>query len=140
VAFHTYPFSVGSVLVARGFELWTHADDLRRALGRPMAVPAPGVLRQMADLSVRNLLSATLVTAPHQFERSARVVLTGPGGGTWELGEAGGGPPDVTVVADVVEYCRMVARRIEPAALAADITGDDELALDLFVAAQLLAA
>jgi uncharacterized protein (TIGR03083 family) len=139
VAFHTYPFSVGSALVARSFELWIHADDLRRALGRPTEVPAPGVLHQMADLSVRNLLAATLVTAPHQFERSARVVLTGPGGGTWHLGDVHG-TPDVTVVTDVVDYCRMVARRVEPPELDAQIAGDAQLALDLFEAAQLLAA
>jgi uncharacterized protein (TIGR03083 family) len=139
VIFHTYPFSVGSALVARTFELWTHADDLRRAVDRPMEAPAPGVLREMSDLSVRNLLAATLVTAPHQSERSARVVLTGPGGGTWRLGDPDGAP-DVTIVADVVDYCRMVSRRVDPEDLSADITGDRQLAMDLFDAARLLAA
>jgi uncharacterized protein (TIGR03083 family) len=139
VAFHTYPFSVGSMLVAHTFELWTHADDVRGALGRPLEPPTPGVLRAMSDLSVRNLFSATLVTAPHQFERSAKVVLTGPGGGYWLLGDPPG-EPDVTIVADVVEYCRMVSRRLDAAELDADIRGDRQLALDLFEASQLLAA
>lgn len=139
VTFHTYPFSVGSALVARTFELWTHADDIRRAMGLPMEAPAPDVLREMSDLSVRNLFSATIVTAPHQCERSARVVLTGEGGGTWRIG-ADTETPDVTIVADAVEYCRMVSRRIDPEDLTVDITGDRQLALDLFEAAQLLAA
>lgn len=139
IAFYGFPFTVGSALVAHAFELWTHADDIRRAIGTPLEVPPPGVLRAMSDLSVRNLLMATLVTAPHQFARSAKVVLTGPGGGVWHLGEPDGGP-DVVVVADVVDYCRMIARRIDPDDLDAEITGDRGLAHDLFVAGRLLAA
>jgi uncharacterized protein (TIGR03083 family) len=139
IAFHGYPFSVGSMLVARTFELWTHADDLRRALGRPLETPSPGEIAAIADLSLRNLFSATLVTAPHQSSRSARIVLTGPGGGVWRVG-APAGEPDVRVVADVVDYCRMVARRLTPEALGADVTGDADLARDLYDAARLLAA
>lgn len=139
VTLYGYPFSVGSALVAHTFELWTHADDIRRAVGEPLQVPVPAVLRAVSDLSVRNLLLATLVTAPHQFTRSAKIVLTGPGGGVWHLGDADGGP-DVVVVADVVDYCRMIARRIEPDELEAEISGDRALALDLFAAGRLLAA
>jgi uncharacterized protein (TIGR03083 family) len=141
VTFHGYPFSLGAVLLAKAFELWTHADDLRLARGRPLVVPAPDELTAMADLSLRILFPATLVTAPHQSARSARFVLTGPGGGVWRLGAPEEGPAaDVHVVVDIVDWCRLVAGRISPGRLQADVSGDTQLARDLFVAAQLLAA
>lgn len=139
IELYRFPFTVGGAVVAHTFELWTHADDIRRALGRPVATPAPAILRAMSSLSVQTLLPATQVTAPHQADRTARLVLTGPGGGTWALGDGVAGP-DVVVVADVVDYCRMIARRIDPEALVADISGDRALALDLFRAGRLLAA
>jgi hypothetical protein len=61
-------------------------------------------------------------------------VLTGPGGGTFDLG--GAGPATNLLVADVVGYCRTVARRIDPEALAATREGDVELVDDLLRAAQ----
>jgi hypothetical protein len=82
---------------------------------------------------------------------TAKVVLTGPGGGTWlqPLGgqPAAGGPdraatgaPDVTVVADVVDFCRLAAQRLDPDGLRAEIEGDAEVARKVLVAAQVFAA
>jgi uncharacterized protein (TIGR03083 family) len=139
VDLHGYPFTLGGVMVLRAFELWTHADDVRRALGRPVEAPAPAELAAMAHLSLRTLFAAVLVTAPHQSGRAARFVLTGPGGGVWRLG-AEGVEPDVRVVVDIVDFCRLAARRLDPDELAADIAGDVELARDLFAAARLMAA
>jgi uncharacterized protein (TIGR03083 family) len=141
IAFHGLAFTIDDVLALRAFEVWTHAEDVRRALRLDLApgLPEPGELRTMADLSLRHLFPATLLTAPHQSSRSARFVLTGPGGGVWRLGAAAGAP-DVRVVADVVDYCHMAARRMAPGDLAADVSGDEDLALDLLAAAQLLAA
>ena len=61
--------------------------------------------------------------------RTVRIVLTGPGGGTWdqalELGEAPG-DPEATVVLDVVDYCRLAARRVDaPISSHAVIDGDE---------------
>jgi uncharacterized protein (TIGR03083 family) len=139
IGFHGLALHIDTVLVIRAFELWTHADDIRRALGWPLTTPSAGELAAMADLSVRSLTPALPRRAPHRSSRSARIVLTGPGGGVWRLG-APAPAPDVNVIADVVDWCRMAARRLDAAELRADITGDRELAGDLFRAARLLAA
>jgi hypothetical protein len=99
----------------------------------------------MTELAVQ-LLPAGMARANRPADgRSARVVLTGPGGGTWQTGlglaDAGPveGPVDVRIVVDSVDFCRLVANRIDPTALAASITGDGALARDLFAGATTLA-
>jgi hypothetical protein len=44
-----------------------------------------------------------------------------------QLGDSPGSPA-ATVIADVVDYCRMASQRIAPDELRASITGDTELA------------
>ncbi len=135
VLFHRWPVSVETLLVARAFEVWTHADDVRRATARPMQTPPPQDLRAMSMFSVATLpllVPAELVKGP------ARIVLTGPGGGTFDLD----GPGDdraVTLVADVVDYCRTAARRIDIEQLPAVIEGDRDHAHALLTAARVLA-
>lgn len=150
VTVHHWPMSVGTALVARTFEVWTHADDIRRATGRPQRDPSTSDLAVMSATSVGSLGPAVAAVTDRVPTGLARVVLTGPGGRTFllPLGQepeppAGRVAPDrptlVTVVADVVDYCRMAARRIEPAELSVDIEGDAELGRSLLEAAQLLA-
>src|SRR5919201_6669813 len=77
------PFPRESILVSRSFETWTHADDIRRALNRALSPPPPEVLHRMADLSVSTMpASLEMVERAHQG-KTARVVLTGEGGGDW---------------------------------------------------------
>ncbi len=136
---HGWPFSVATGLVARSFEVWTHADDIRRATGRPLADPAPEDLRAMSQVSVTSLpLILPLIDGEPGTElRGARVVLTGDGGGTFDLGDPS--RRDALLVADVADYCRLAARRIEPAALDATIEGDRRAARRLLAAAQAFA-
>jgi hypothetical protein len=47
--------------------------------------------------------------------------------------------PDVTVTADVVDWCRLVGDRVPPDALPVLIEGDDALGRDLLAAAPALA-
>ena len=47
--------------------------------------------------------------------------------------------PDVTVTADVVEWCLLVGDRIDPAAMRYEIEGDPTLARDLVASASALA-
>ena len=47
--------------------------------------------------------------------------------------------PDVTVTADVVEWCRLIGDRVAPEALRVRIDGDDALGRDLVSAAPALA-
>jgi uncharacterized protein (TIGR03083 family) len=136
--FHGWPFHVGSLMVARTFELWTHADDIRRACGQPMATPSAGDLATMSNVSVTSLPLTAHVVRPDVPDVRARVVLTGDGGGVWDLTLGRGGDEAVTVIADVVDYCRMAARRIAPEALDIDIEGDAHIASLLLKAASVV--
>jgi uncharacterized protein (TIGR03083 family) len=135
-------FTRESLLVARSFETWTHADDLRRALGRPLESPPAGSLRLMADASVTAMPAALEVADRAHRGKTARVVLTGDGGGDWliplgfsEMRET----PDVVLTADVVDWCRCVSERVAPEALARRVEGDPALADDLAAASSAFA-
>jgi uncharacterized protein (TIGR03083 family) len=146
VALYGIRMPVGTLVVVRTFELWTHEEDVRRATARPLPGPDTASLRLMTCLAVQ-LIPAGMARAGRSADgRSARVVLTGPGGGTWQtglglsdFGRVVEGPADVKVVADAVEFCRLVANRIDPGAFDAVVTGDGALARDLFAAATTLA-
>jgi uncharacterized protein (TIGR03083 family) len=130
VSMHGMRLSVDALLVVRAFELWTHENDIRGAVGLPPTVPDPSVLTLMTHLAVQLL--------PHAVTRSGatastdlHLVLTGAGGGTWDLplGERGGrgGQPDATdlmIVVDAVDFCRLVANRVAPEALDVHVDGD----------------
>lgn len=121
--------AVDEVLTIHGFEVWIHADDLRRAVGlHPLPPPAPH-LRLMSELAV-NLVELAMRSTGAHVGRTARVVLTGDGGGDWTFALDGGrvGPPDTVVTADVVAFCTLVGGRLAPAALACHVDGDAELA------------
>jgi uncharacterized protein (TIGR03083 family) len=137
-------------LVARAFENWIHRDDLRRAQGLPPEAPAADDLHEMATLSMRTLPFALLVTDRGHPGKTARVVLTGPGGGEWTVSMGGrttggrptgggrveaGTAPDVTLTADVVEWCLVAGERLMPEALPCSVEGDRDLAADLIAAA-----
>ena len=129
-------------LVIRAFESWIHADDLRRARGLPTVAPSPAHLALMSDLSGRTTGFGLLMTGRSRPGRTARLVLTGEGGGEWLVAMGGGEPnavPDVTVTAHVVDWCRRVGERIAPDALTCRIDGDHALAADLIEAASAFA-
>jgi uncharacterized protein (TIGR03083 family) len=135
--------SARTALVARMFELWTHADDVRRALGRPLVDPDPERLAVMSDVASRSLPTGMTIFGRPRPGQSARVVLLGPGGGTWTVPLAldeDGGPTAVTVVADVVDFCRVAAMRLAPEDLEHDVEGDPELAGDVLRAVAIFAA
>jgi hypothetical protein len=70
------------------------------------------------------------------------LVLTGPGGGTWDLA-IGAGPAApaarVAIVADAVGFCRLVANRVSPGGLRPHVTGDPGRAAQVLAAAAALA-
>ncbi|MEZ5263792.1 MAG: hypothetical protein R2755_18925 [Acidimicrobiales bacterium] len=141
-ALHGWPFDA-TALVARSFEIWAHGDDIRRATGRPLDTPAPAELRTMSATSVLGLPLLLAVAGEGATLTPTRVVLTGAGGATFDLGPSAAADPGPDganlLVADVVEYCRLVARRVEPGALAGTRTGDGALLDALLRAAQLIA-
>ncbi len=134
---HGWPFSASTSLVVRAFELWTHTDDIARAAGIATAGTPAGELRAMSSLSVGSLPFTLGSVAPGVEMAPARVVLTGSGGGTFDIG--GPGERRALVVADVVDYCRLVARRIEPQDLEMTVEGDAGFVHHLLRAAQVFA-
>jgi uncharacterized protein (TIGR03083 family) len=141
--FHFLDTSLGTILIARVFELWTHDEDIRRATGRPIDRPDPSRLRRMSRVAVPSMPYGLASSGASVAGRTARIVLTGPGGGTWDqplaLGETAG-EPDTTLVLDVVDYCRVAARRLAPEEVEVEIDGDVELARQVLAGAGVFSA
>jgi len=140
VAVHGMRLPLGALLVARAFELWTHDNDIRRAAGLPASVPDPPTLALMTRLAARLLPHAAARTGLHE-PLNVRLVLTGPGGGTWDIA-VGEGPPDpvsIRIIADATGFCRLVANRVTPADLDLHVTGDPARAAGVLAAASALA-
>jgi uncharacterized protein (TIGR03083 family) len=137
VELHGWPFTTATALIARAFEIWTHGDDIRRATGRSLLAPEPADLRAMSSFSVGSLPLLVPVVAPDAPFEGGRVVLTGTGGGTYDLGDRS--RRQFVLVADVVDYCRLAARRLPAGELDAAIEGDEQAAAHLLGAAQLFA-
>ena len=141
VPVHDISVSVGGMLVMRTFELWAHGMDIALATDRPLPLPDDARMRMMSGRLMGALPQALLYRGVNVGERTARFVLTGPAGGCYDLRfdlAAGTGPapvvePDVTIVADVVELCRLAAARTSPAVVAKVVEGDADLA-DLVLA------
>jgi uncharacterized protein (TIGR03083 family) len=105
-------------IIVRAFETWIHTDDLRRAAGLPGAPPDPHHLELMSDLAGRTLSTALGLVDRTHAGKTARLVLTGDGGGEWLVAMdgsgLGAGDPDVTLTANVVDWCMVVGDRIAP--------------------------
>ena len=138
VAVHGLRLSVNALLVVRAFELWTHENDIRQAVGWDPSVPDPSTLRLMTDLAAR-LLPHAGAALPEPVD--VRLVLTGPGGGTWDVTMGGHTPAaaSVAIVTDAVAFCRLAANRVPPADLDVSITGDPARAAAVLTAATTLA-
>lgn len=136
VTFHDLTMTVDQLMVTRTSELWAHAMDIALATGRPMPALDP---ERLATLCMA-LMVAVPVALAYQGHaepgRAARIVLTGPAGGTYTVPLAPQAPfeePEVTIVADAFRFCRVAVRRLRPDQLDAAIDGDRELA-DLVLA------
>ena len=140
VAVHGMRLPLSAVLVVRAFELWTHENDIRRAAGLPASVPDPSTLSLMTRLAARLLPHAAARTGLHE-PVNVRLVLTGPGGGTWDIavGESPPDPVSIRIIADAAGFCRLVANRATPANLDLHVTGDPGRAAGVLAAASALA-
>ncbi len=130
-------------IVLRAFETWIHTDDLRRLVGLAGQAPDPEHLALMSDLAGRTLSLALGLVQRTRDGKTARLVLTGDGGGEWLVAMDGSGlssrEPDVTLTADVVDWCMLVGDRLAPDVIAHSVDGDVRLAEDLLTAAPALA-
>jgi hypothetical protein len=113
----------------RTFELWAHLDDIARATGRRRPRLDARRLRAMSTALVDALPIAMAVSGHADVTARARLVMTGPGGGSHDVafGGAAGGPV-TTVTVDVVDVCRLAARRSRRSQLDLRIDGDPAVA------------
>jgi uncharacterized protein (TIGR03083 family) len=144
VALHGLRLPLGALLIVRAFELWTHDDDIRRVAGLPLTEPDRPTLRLMTELAA-GLLPHAVARMGQREPASVHLVLTGPGGGTWDVavGDARAVAPDrpssVSIVADAVGFCRLVANRTGPAELGPQVKGDSRRIAGILAAASSLA-
>jgi hypothetical protein len=92
-------------------------------------VPGPPSLRLMTRLAARLLPYAATRTGLRE-PIGLHLVLTGPGGGSWNL-TIGGTRPDPAaagIVTDAAGFCRLAANRIAAGQLDVHITGDQDRA------------
>ena len=143
IKFHMLEARISSLLVVRVFEVWTHIEDLARSLRRDPPLLDAARLHLMTRTAVRAIPLGMLLGSIDGGEHTARIVLTGRGGGVWnqalQVG-AEAGEPSVTIVADALEFCRLAAQRIPPADLVAEIEGPLDLALTVLRGASVFAA
>ena len=133
-------------VVVRAFEVWTHQEDMAAATGRPGIPPDDSTLALMTRLATA-LLPYGMVRAGRSSPATIRLVLTGGGGGTFNVsvdghrpGAAGTAHPDRTVlVMDALQFCRVAANRLPDDALTVDVAGDARLAAQTLAGARALA-
>lgn len=139
VAIHGIPLPLGGLLIGRALELWTHENDIRLVAGLPPSVPDASALRLMTDLAA-TLLPFGAIKTGLAGPINLRLVLTGPGGGTWDVAIGGAGDPaDVAIVTDVVGFCRLAANRVSPSDLDLHATGDRDSVAGVLAATAALA-
>jgi hypothetical protein len=143
IKFHMLDTRVTTALTVRVFEIWTHIEDLCRTLRLDPPPLDAARLHLMSHAAVHAIPLGMLLGNIDGGQHTARIVLTGRGGGVWnqplQLGlEAG--EPSVTIVADAVAFCRLAAQRIAPADLDAEIDGPMDLAITVLRGASVFAA
>lgn len=147
VTFHGFELDLDSFLVARSFELWTHDEDIRRAVGRPVLDPDAQTLARMTALATALLPAGIARARGEGASGSARLVLSGPGGGSWDVPLQGrsvlrarpGRRWDAHVVVDAAAFCRVAANRADLARSGAVVSSGVGVAETLFAGASALA-
>jgi len=130
-------------LVQRVFETWTHTDDLRAVAELPERPPSAAAIQMIVDFGVRLLPVAMERLGRAHPGMTAVLVLTGPGAGRWVAHLAHQSPVSstrhgVTVIADAVAFCRLMAGRRAPADFRIEVDGDVRAAADLIQVAATL--
>jgi uncharacterized protein (TIGR03083 family) len=150
VVYHHLAGTVRGLLVVRTFELWTHGDDIRQATGRPLDVLDEARLSLMVGELMRVLPLGLALSECVQPGRTARLNLTGVGGGSFHVAldpaiaidgpGAEGAEPDITLTAAVIDLCRLAANRLGHRDLQVVVDGDRRLLEPILVGAAAFAA
>ena len=138
VAMHRMRLPLRMLLVVRAFELWVHDNDIRAAAGLLPSVPDPSTLSLMTQAAARLLPYAAARNGLRE-PISVHLVLTGPGGGAWDIPIGDSPPVTVGIVTDAVGFCRLAANRTTSGRLSVHITGDPDRAASLLAAVPTLA-
>ena len=134
-------------LLVRALETWTHADDIRRAVGAGMVTPPPASLLTMAWAWRAG--SCRPCSPPGDSATPGRLIrfrFTDLAGAAWDidLGTVDGVRPagteavDTEIVAAAAKVCRCISARIDPRDLPYDVVGDVQLARDVVAALPVL--
>lgn len=127
VAYHHLGGTVRGMLVVRTFELWTHDDDIRRAVNRPAHLLDGDRLALMSSelMSVLDLgMALSETTRPGH---TARFNLMGPGGGSYDVAlspDEIAGVPDITITTTALDICRLASNRLSADLIDLAVDGD----------------
>jgi uncharacterized protein (TIGR03083 family) len=138
VPFHDITTSPEGLMTMRTFELWAHGMDIALATGRPVPMLDTSRLLLMSSRLMGAVPDCLAYRGVSAAGRTGRLVLTGPAGGCYDVAldldaTTDGLDPDFTIVADVVDICRLAAARLGPDELRRTVEGDQALA-DLVLA------
>ena len=134
-------------VLVRAFETWTHADDIRRAVGVPMVAPPLASMLTMTEIGCGLVPSMLATRGASHRGRLVRFRFTDLGGAAWDvdLGAVGGVRPagdnavDTEIVTEAVAVCRAISARLDPHELTYVVVGDEQLARDVIDALPALA-
>jgi uncharacterized protein (TIGR03083 family) len=135
------------VVLVRAFETWTHADDIRRAIGAGMVIPPPASLLTMAHTACGFVPTTLAARGGFHPGRVVRFRFADLGDAAWDvdLGPAGGVRPagddavDAEIVTGAADLCRGISARLDPGQVAYDVVGDELLVSDIINALPALA-
>src|SRR5262249_19119268 len=93
VQYHDVPGTVRALMTIRTFEVWTHGDDITSAVGRGLnPLDAPRLALMSGEL-IAVLPFALAMSGQARPGATARLELTGPGGGSFLVALAPGEGP-----------------------------------------------
>jgi uncharacterized protein (TIGR03083 family) len=134
-------------VLIRAFETWTHADDIRRAIGAGVVDPPRASLLTMVH-SACGLVPTMLAARGRRHPgRLVRFRCPDLDNAAWDVdlrGVAGVRPAgndgvDAELITDATSLCRVVSARVDPGRLAFSVVGDEALAADVIDALPALA-
>jgi hypothetical protein len=119
--------------------LWTHDEDIRRALRLAPNDLDVARVSLMSSALAESLAVGMALTGTSQPGRTVRIDFIGPGGGTsFDVALSPGGvpgPPDLTIEATALDLCRLASNRLAVDQIDLTLEGDESLLLPVLVGA-----
>jgi hypothetical protein len=127
------------MLVIRTFELWTHDDDIRRAVGLPLNTLDDARLSLMSSSLMDVLPFGMARVGTTQPGRTVRIDLTGAGGNRSFVAalspDGVPGEPDLVIETNALDLCRLASNRMSIDDIDMRIDGDRSLLRPVLVGA-----